>query len=250
MKIGFLITARLKSTRLPKKAVLKVNGKEFIAIMIERLKLCKSLDKIIVATSVHPQDDELCRIALRENVRCFRGSEDDVLERIYLGAKENKIDYLLNLTADCPLIAYDFIGQMVKMYKETDADLITISKLPHGFFFYGIKPKALKKVIEIKKSTNTEVWGRYFTDSGLFRVVDMEVPIEFQRANYRLSIDYPDDYRFFKALFKGMGRETHLKPTREIIEFLDKHPDIVGINEHLEKTYLKKWKSESRLELK
>lgn len=250
MRIGFSITVRMKSTRLQKKAMLKINGREILAIMIERLRLCKLLDEIIVATSINKDDVILCDLAKRENVRCFRGSEDDVLERLYLAGMKYKIDYLLNLTADCPLVAFDFIEKMVEKYKESNADLITISKLPHGFYFWGMKMPALKKVIEIKKGNDTEVWIRYFTDTGLFKLADVEVPKEFQRANYRLSVDYREDYEFFKALFGEMGRDTHLKPTKDIINFLDAHPEIVKINENCEKLYKKRWQSQNKLLLK
>ena len=250
MKIGFSITVRMKSTRLPKKAILKINGREILAIMIERLKLCNLLDEIIVATSTNKDDDILFDIAKRENVRCFRGSEDDVLERLYLAGKEYKIDYLLNLTADCPLVAYDFIQTMVQKFQESNADLITISKLPHGFYFWGIKMPALKKVLEIKNGKETEIWIRYFTDTKLFKVVDIEIPKEFQRANYRLSIDYKEDYEFFKALFREMGRDAHLKSTNDIIHFLDAHPKIVKINESCEELYKKRWQSQNKLMLK
>jgi len=248
MKIGFLITARLKSTRLPKKVILKIDGREFIALMIKRLKLSKAVDDIVVATSTNPQDNPLAKIALRENVKCFRGSEDDVLERLYLASKEFGLDYILNLTADCPLLAYEFIEKVVEMHKKTDADLITISKLPHGFFFWGIKPAALKKILEIKEAQDTEVWLRYFTETKMFKVVDLDVPQHYRR-NYRLSLDYPEDYDFFKALFNGM-KNAHLKPTKEIIEFLDKHPEIVDINLHCEEMYKKRWESQNKLKLK
>ena len=248
MRIGFLITARLKSTRLPKKVILRVNDKEFIRLMIERLKLCTILDEIIIATSTSPQDAVLCEIAESENVKCFKGSEDDVLERLYLGSKKYDLDYMLNLTADCPLVAYDFIEKVIHLYKKTNADLITLSKLPHGFFFWGVKPDALKKILEIKDDTDTEVWLRYFTETGLFKVVDFEVPEAYQK-NYRLSLDYPEDYEFFKALFNGM-RNVHLKPTKEILEFLGEHQEIVDINLHCEEMYKKRWQSQNKLKLK
>ena len=82
MKIGFLITARMKSTRLPLKLTLKIHDREIIALMIDRLKLCNCVDEIIIATSTNSQDDVLCQIAQREHVKCFRGSEADVLERL------------------------------------------------------------------------------------------------------------------------------------------------------------------------
>ena len=144
MKIGFLITARMKSTRLPKKVVLKIDEKEIIALLIERLKIIEIIDEIVIATSTNPQDDVLCKIAEREHVKCFKGDENDVLKRLYNASKKFSIDYIINITADCPLASHDFVDDVVNLYKETDADLITTYKLPHGFYIYGIKPEALK----------------------------------------------------------------------------------------------------------
>ena len=250
MKIGFLITARMKSTRLPKKVVLKIDEKEIIALLIERLKIIEIIDEIVIATSTNPQDGVLCEIAEREHVKCFKGDENDVLKRLYNASKKFSIDYIINITADCPLASHDFVDDVVNLYKETDADLITTYKLPHGFYIYGIKPEALKKIIEIKNDCDTEVWLRYFTDTGLFKVIDMDISDEYRRKDFRLSLDYPDDYLFFQKLFEKMGSNTHLKPTKEIISFLDENPKIVKINSHCEGKYQKNWEKQNRLKLK
>jgi len=250
MKIGFLITARMKSTRLPKKLTLKIYNREIISWMIDRIKLCPIFQDIVIATSTNIGDDILCKIADKEKIKYYRGSEEDVLERLYEASKIYHFDYILNITADSPLVAYDFMEKMVEEYKKTNADLITNFKLPHGLYLYGIKPDALKKVLDIKNDINTEVWGRYFTDTGLFKVVDMKIPKKFQRNNYRLSLDYSEDYKFFKALYQGMGKETYKKTTIEILEFLDKHPEIVKINQHCEKIGQQRIESQSRLILK
>ena len=115
MKIGFLITARLKSTRLPGKLKLTIDDREMITWMIERLKCAPALDEIIIATSTNPQDKDLCQIAEREGVKCFRGSELDVIERLYKASKEFDLDYVLNVTADCPLVAYYIIEEVIDL---------------------------------------------------------------------------------------------------------------------------------------
>jgi spore coat polysaccharide biosynthesis protein SpsF len=245
-KIGYLITARMKSTRLPKKLTLKIDDKEMIAWMVERLKLSSFVHEIIIATSINPQDDILCQIAKKENVKCFKGSEEDVLDRLYHAAVLYGIDYIVNITGDCPLVGYDFIKNIIHEYKNTDADLITAFDLPHGFYSYGMKVSALKKILEIKDEVDTEIWGDYFTKTGLFKVINLKTPEDLKRKNYRLTLDYLEDYEFFKALFKAMGKETYKKTTREIIEFLDKHPEIVQINEHCEELYQKNFDSQKK----
>lgn len=250
MRIGFLITARMKSTRLPKKITLEIFNKEMITWLLDRAKLSKVLDEIIIATSTNPQDQILCDIAKREGVQCFKGSEDDVLDRLYHAAIHYNLDYILNITADNPLVSYDFFEEAVEFYKETNADLITNDSLPHGFFFYGIKIEALKQVLEMKDNTDTEVWGPYFKETGKFNHLVMDIPKEYHRSNYRLTLDYPEDFEFFKALFEGIGLDTYKTPTIEIIKYLDEHPEIVKINQGCRELYQTRLDSQTKLKLK
>ena len=249
MKIGFLITARLKSTRLPKKLILKINGREIIRYMIDRLKISKSLNNIIICTSDNPQDKSLVKIAEEEGIDYFLGDEEDVILRLYNAAKEFKLDYALNITADCPLVAIEFIDKIVNKYKESNADLIRCLDLPHGFFLYGLKIDSMRKVCEIKKTNETEVWGRYFTDTGLFNVVDLDIPKKYIRKDYRLTLDYPDDFEFFKKIFEYFGKNTYRTPISEIIKYLDKNPQIVEINKYCEEMYKKRIKEQEKIEV-
>jgi len=241
--------ARLKSTRLPKKLLLKINGREIIRHMIDRLKISKLLNNIIICTSDNPQDKPLLRIAKEEGIDYFLGDKEDVILRLYNAAKEFKLDYALNITADCPLVATEFIDKIVDKYKESNADLIRCLDLPHGFYSYGLKIDAMKKVCEIKKANDTEVWGRYFTDTGLFNVVDLDIPKKYIRKDYRLTLDYPDDFEFFNKIFEHFGKTTYKTPISEIIRYLDRNPQIVEINKHCEEMYNKRIKEQNRLEV-
>lgn len=250
MKIGFLITARLKSTRLPKKLILKLNGREVIRHMMDRLKLSSVLDSIIICTSNNPQDEPLIKIAVDEGIGYFPGDEDDVILRLYKASTEFGLDYAINITADCPLVSIEYIEKIVEKYKETNADLITCFDLPHGFYPYGLKIDAMKKVCEVKKSKETEVWGRYFTDTGLFNIVDLEIPKKYIRKDYRLTLDYPEDFKFFEKIFEHFGENTYKTSMSEIIKYLDENPQIVEINKHCEEMYKKRWESQNKLVLK
>ena len=249
MKVGFLITARLKSTRLPKKLILKLNGREVVRHMVDRLKVSPVLDSIIICTSNNPQDDPLIEAAVEEGIEYFRGDEDDVILRLYEAAKHFKLDYVINITADCPLVSIDYIEKIVEKYKETYADLIRCLDLPHGFYSYGLKIDAMRKICEIKSSNETEVWGRYFTDTGLFNIVDLEIPNEYVRRDYRLTLDYIDDFKLFQKIFEHFGENTYKVSMSEIIEYLDENPQIVEINKHCEKIYKERWKKQNKLEV-
>ena len=94
MKTAFLITARLKSTRLPKKVLLKVQGKPLIIHMINRIRHAKNINKIIICTSTNSQDDPLEEIANQQKIDCYRGSEDDVIQRLLDTAKKFRLNHL------------------------------------------------------------------------------------------------------------------------------------------------------------
>ncbi len=250
MKTGYLITGRMKSTRLPKKLILEIEGRQIIRWMIDRLKLSNSIDEIIICTSENSQDDILEEIAQEEKIGIFRGHEDDVIQRLYEASKVYNLDYALNITADCPLVSFEYIDEIISVYKKTNADFIRTLDLPHGLFSYGLKVEALKKVCEIKNDINTEVWGRYFTDTGLFNVVDIEIPKELIRNDYRLTLDYPADFEFFKKIYAHFGKNTFKTSIKDIINYLDLNSEIVNINKELKKSYQKRWESQNKLNLK
>jgi len=250
MKIGYLITARMKSTRLPGKLTLEINERQIIRWMIDRLRLSPLLDEIIICTSTNHQDDILETIAREEDVKVFRGSEEDVILRLYEASKFYDLGYALNITADCPLVSVEYISEIIKKYEETQADLIRTLDLPHGFYSYGIKIAAMRKVCEIKKDGNTEVWGRYFTDTGMFNVADIYIPEELRRPDYRLTVDYEDDYRLIKKIFEYFGNDAYRSSIYDIITFLDENPEIAGINKHCRALFKEKWEGQNRLVLK
>ncbi len=250
MKIGYLITARMKSTRLKHKLTLEILDRQVIRWMIDRLKLAKSLDEIIICTSTNPQDDILEQIAFEENIKIFRGHEEDVIQRLYNASVENQLDYALNITADCPLVSLEYVEKIIDEFKNSNADLIRTLDLPHGFFSYGLKVAAMKKVCEVKRGLDTEVWGRYFTDTGIFNVVDLDIPMRYIKKDFRLTLDYPEDFEFFKAIFNYFGNDTFKAGMPDIIQFLDDNPDIVAINMDKKKSYKERWDSQNQIKLK
>ena len=219
--------------------------------MIERLKLAKRVSEIVICTSTNPQDDRLEQIAEAEGISCFRGDEDDVVKRLFDAAQLHKLDYLLSITADCPFSDPQYADKIVETYEATDADLIRALDLPHGAYSYGVKPAAFQKVIEIKADTNTEVWSRYFTDTDLFKVLDL--PIEnprHKRPELRMTLDYQEDLDFFKAIFSHLYRPGTVFTLDDILSLLDTHPEIIGINSHCATAYKKRWTRQSSIKLR
>lgn len=251
MKVGFLIIGRLKSTRLPKKLLLDIQGKSVIEHMIDRLKLSRSVDSIILCSSTNPQDRPLKDIANNNNIEYFFGDPDDVLLRMFDAARQFNLDYILTITADCPFADPIYADKIVDKYLDTGADLIRQFDLPHGAFSYGVSVNALEKVMEIKDSSDTEVWSRYFTDTGLFNVLDLDVEDKHhRRPGLRMTLDYPEDFDFFKKIFDSLYEKGKVFSLTDILTLLDNNPDIVKINEHCGEKFKKRFLSQSEPKLK
>ena len=104
MKKSIIIEARMNSSRLPGKHCYKVYGQNIIEYLIKRLKKVKYADDIILATTNTNKDDILFNISKKKKIKCFRGSEQNVMQRVLLAAEKNQTDSIISITADCPLI--------------------------------------------------------------------------------------------------------------------------------------------------
>lgn len=233
------------------KLLREVEGRSIFSHMIDRLKLTQSVDQIVVCTSTNPQDDPLEHIAAAEGIACFRGDEDDVVKRLSEAATAFDLDYVLSVTADCPFADPVYADSIVDAFVETKADFIRAADLPHGAYSYGVNPGAFRKILEIKDEKDTEVWGRYFTDTDLFKVYDLPIdnPLHHQ-PELRMTLDYLEDLEFFKAIFAALYTPGKIFSLDDILHFLEAHPEVVAINSHREADYLKRWTRQSWIKLK
>ncbi|MBN1902429.1 3-deoxy-manno-octulosonate cytidylyltransferase, partial [Candidatus Sumerlaeota bacterium] len=202
MKIGFLITARLKSSRLPFKILLDLNGKTVIERIIDRIKEIKNISDIVLCTSTNPQDNPLAEIALKNGIYCFCGSEDDVLQRLLDAARFFSLDYFLGITADNPLFTIHYSNRIVDEIKRNDYDFIRLEGLPFGAATYGFRTKALETVCRIKNIVDTEIWGYLVNRPEVFSVHTIKAESKLNRPDLRFTLDYWEDYQMINALYR------------------------------------------------
>ena len=243
MKTGFLITARLKSTRLPKKILLEVAGKPLIAHMLDRLKQANTINKIIICTSTNAQDDPLEDIATKEGVHCFRGSEEDVLLRLYDAAKAHHLSFFANVTADCPLVDPILVDCAVMEFNKTNSDLTMYDNRKGDLPFdcYVIRTRALKEIIQNKIETDTEVWLKHFLSDNTIKIQTIEAEQKYKHGFLKTSIDYPEDYKFMKRVFSELYDSDNLFSLLDVIKLVKEDPTILEIN--ATENHLKRWKN-------
>lgn len=231
MKVGLLITARLKSTRLPFKLLKDLNGYSIIEHVIHRSKAIPNVDKIVLCTSTNRQDEPLAEIALKNNIFYYLGSEEDVLQRLSDAADFFGLDYILSITGENPIFSTDYASRVIDILTEQQADFVYIDGLPVGCAVYGLKSKALKLVCQIKKEVDTEIWGPLINRSDIFNVVKIEADKGLNIDNLRLTNDYPEDFQMMTKIFNQFPYKS--QPSLEsVIQLLNERQDILAINKN------------------
>jgi len=235
MKTAILVTARLKSTRLPLKVIRPIKGKPMLCHMLDRLKLARRPQQIIICTSPLTQDDPIEEIANRESVSCFRGDPEDVLWRLTEAVKQFQVDTAINCSADNPFVDPEYIDKLVDFHLEHNFDYSKINGLPFGTFSYALSRKAMLKACRIKAKTDTEVWGAYFTDTGHFNCGIMQVLDQnVLWPELRLTVDTPEDFELINRIFDELHEPGKIFSLKSIVSLCRRRRDLVKINASVE----------------
>lgn len=237
MKIGFLITARLKSSRLPFKIVRRLKGKTVIERIIDRAKVLHEISEIILCTSKNPQDKPLVDIACNNGIYYFNGSEEDVLSRLSEAARLFGLDYFIGITGDNPLFSIDYSYLIINEMKKDYYDYIKVEGLPLGCGPYGIKTKALQTVCSAKDVTDTEIWGHLIDQPGVFSIQTIKAAHPYNNPLLRLTLDYEEDYRLINHLYTHIPFDEVLSLI-DVVEYLEKNPGVKLINRHCKQASL------------
>lgn len=250
MTKAIFITVRTGSTRLPEKALLKINGITTIELVIDRAKRSKRAQNIVLCTTEAKNDDILCEIAKGNGIFFFRGSAEDKLMRWKGAAEKYDVEFFVTSDGDDLLCDPELIDLAFEQYERNGADFIEGKDVPCGGFTYGIKVSALNKVCEIKDSTETEIMWVYFLDTGLFKTEVLEnIPKVLQRPEIRITLDYEDDLKFFKIIFDHFADNPEFT-LRDVVKFLDENPNVIKINQYLQEKFLDNQRAKTKLVLK
>lgn len=202
MSDAIMITARLKSTRLSKKVVRKVGGKEIIGYQIDRLK-ANTGRRILLCTSVDAQDDELAELAGRYGIDCFRGSEEDVIKRYHDACREYGIDRFYIVYGDEPFVDIPLMERTFAQLDVRRKIVVKNDSFPVGTFGYGMTLSAIREIDTRKTSTRNEVWGDMVAS---LDIEQLSNPCGMAGAErLRLTIDYAEDLLVFEAIIGAIG---------------------------------------------
>lgn len=245
MKVVCLVQARVGSTRLPGKILKEICGKTILHHEIDRLKKCKEIDEIVIATTDKEDDDKIVNEAKKLSVKYFRGSENDVLSRFYYSAKENNADIIVRVTSDCPCIDFEILDKMLiyfkDKYKEKQVDYLsnTIKRTyPRGYDIEIFTFSALEKsYINAEKEYEREHVTPYIYDkTNNFLKLSFENKDDY--SNYRVTLDTIEDFIVIKNIFENLYYKNPYFKLNDVVQYLNNNLHIVDINKHIEQKKL------------
>jgi len=237
VRIGIVITARMDSERLPGKVLAEIAGKPLLGHLVERYA---RVGKVVVATSDDPSDDPIATWAERHLVPCFRGSKEDVTDRIWGAIKAwlSDCDFVMRGLGDCPFPETMFITRAAFVMDAMDADMFLWMLPPWVWPVYGAREFPIRT--SLWEAMNQLATGdeREHPDLYLHRhrkdikIAYHEPPPPDYFRPHRLEIDYPEDLEMLRRLVKEFdGRWPTLI---EALDVLDANPKIALINANRE----------------
>jgi len=234
-KILGVIQARMGSTRLPHKTMTKIDGKPFLEHVIKSIRLSKKLDKIVIATSNNQKDDVIEKFAIKNKIPFFRGSEEDVLDRIYKATKKYDVDFIVRLCADNLFLNFQVMDEMIDLALKEKYDYVNDvygHPTPNGIVSEVLSVKALETMWKnaTEKHQREHITQYILENQNKFKIKNFDIPEWLQRNDMKLALDTKKDLELLKILYFKFYKNKDSYNLKEIIEFLDKNPEIKNIN--------------------
>ena len=226
-----IIQARMGSTRLPGKALQKIAGQPMLRHVWERARQAKTLDQTLVATSTADTDNAIAEYCAWHEIPCFRGSENDVLDRYYHAASFACADTIVRLTADCPLLDAAVINSVVAAFRLGTFDYVSNvdpPTYPDGLdtevFTFAALERAWR---DASLSSEREHVTPYLRASAnCFRTANVTGPTDL--SHLRWTVDELADLTFVRNVFHALG--TTDCGLAEVVTLLNHSPHLRELN--------------------
>jgi glutamate-1-semialdehyde 2,1-aminomutase len=232
MKVVAIVQARMGSTRLPNKVMKPIGGVPMIELLLTRLSRAKEIDQIIVATSLDTENQSLAEHVERLGYLCFRGSENDVLQRYIDAAHASKADIVVRVTGDCPLIDPALVDEVISSFSLQQVDYLTNAlspTYPDGLDTEVFTLAALERAaLESRDSFDREHVTPYLRRSGFFKTAGITNVEDL--SSLRWTVDEPADFEVISNVFAHFAPDIHFS-WRQVLQLQHNHPELFTANQ-------------------
>ena len=230
------IEARMGSSRLPGKVLMDVGGVPAIERVVRRLALCRRIHDVVLATTTSAADDALDAWARSRGLAVYRGSEDDVLDRVVRAQRSMRSDIAVEVTGDCTLLDPEVIDLGVDTFFANTCDVVTNARVPSWPQGADVQVFRLDDLAHVAATVDDpavrEHVSLYFYENpDRYRIIHLLAPASLQAPEQRLQLDYPEDLRFIREVYRRLEPEYGDRfGVREILELLRRNADIARLN--------------------
>ena len=223
----------MSSTRLPGKVLKHIAGRPMLLQQYDRIKRCDNLEHIYVGTSTSCADDVIARECEENGINVRRGSLEDVLDRFYNIAKEERLDVVIRLTADCPLADPLLLSEMIQQFFASDVDYLSNCApptFPDGLDAEIMTFDALKKAWELAclPSEREHVTPFIKNAENCFKLKNFEHHTDL--SNFRWTVDEERDLRFVRKIYDELFSDKPEFNWHDILDLLHRKPSLKNIN--------------------
>ena len=227
------------STRLPGKVLRDLVGRPMLARQIERLMACRSIDEIVIATSMDPADDPIVALATDLGIRATRGSSDDVLSRFLSAARDTRADVVVRVTADCPLIDPSTTDQVVdELTNHADtcdyASNVITRTFPRGLDAEAFFVDTLQRLDRLARTAEEREHVTVHLRSGrpgLFLLRSVEDATD--NSDLRWTVDEEADFTLVERLYLELDLGRAIAPYPEVLQYVRQHPELMDLNQEI-----------------
>jgi spore coat polysaccharide biosynthesis protein SpsF len=235
MKIVATIEARMSSSRLPGKILLPAIGRPMLWRLVRRLRAVPSLHDIVLATTENRADDVLAAFARECEIRCFRGSEVDVMGRVLSAATSVGADVVVETTGDNPIIDPDIVETVVRTFITSDAEYVSntqIKSYPDGM---DVQVFWLATLARSARMTDAPLDREHVTlhirkHPELFRSLDVVAPPDLHWPELSLTLDESGDYELIRRVIESLEPENPLFKCVDVIRLVRRNPSWLELN--------------------
>lgn len=239
MKIVAIVEARMTSSRLPGKILRPILGRPTLELLVERLRRSEFIDIVVIATTENNTDDPVEELAKILNIGCFRGSEEDVLDRVLKAAQHYDADLIVEITGDCPLIDPPTIDKLISIYLNNKYDYVSNTlKLtyPNGLDTQIFSRKTLEEVAELTQDPvdHEHVSLYIYEHPERFSLFNLESDLPEKYWDTRLTVDTIEDFELIRIIYESLYPENPKFTLKDVIAFLEKNENLLQINHHIQ----------------
>jgi spore coat polysaccharide biosynthesis protein SpsF len=230
------VEARMTSSRLPGKVLMKAGGKPLLQILVERLQQAAGVDEVVVATTTNATDDPIVALADHLKVGSFRGSEHDVLARVCGALKAARADICVEITGDSPLVDPRIVEEVLAAYHATASQHPYVSNSdPHRSVPVGLDVQVMSaSALQALADQTNDPADREHVSYGFYRPEagnkwsPRYVQHESARGgeNLLVTLDYLEDYTLIRAIHEALSPATPLYLAPQIIQWIHDNPEL------------------------